>query len=69
MLLTFASRCLSQVVNKFQVSTTCRITLLILSDLLQGYFNKDQYSHYIQGVPKKTESNFKFRLFKDDLIV
>ena len=21
---------------------------------------------YIQGVPKKTESNFKFRLFKDD---
>ena len=23
----------------------------------------------LQGVPNKTESNFKFRLFKDDLIV
>ena len=39
-------------------------------DLILGMHTTGRGSRSsIQGVPKKMESNFKFRLFKDDLII
>ena len=52
----------------FHVREFSSLISLVLQGFFSGYLGFPP-STQLQGVPKKTESNFKFRLFKDDLIV